>query len=216
MFTSPYSWKKIFVLTTVCLFGMCFVLLTLSFLLINLETESHRYNDLTLVPHTSVALIPGAAILQDGSLSAVLKDRVDAALRLYQAGKADYILVSGDNGTTTYNEVNPVRIYLVESGVPFEHIYLDHAGFDTYSSMYRAKEIFRVGSTTIVTQSFHLPRAVYLARHIGIIAYGYNADDGHYLLKNYIREWFADAKTLLDLLREREPKYLGDTIPISQ
>lgn len=216
MFTPPYSWKKIFILATVCLFGMCFVLLALSFLLINLETESHIYNDLALVPHTSVALIPGAAILLDGSLSPVLKDRVDAALRLYQAGKADNILVSGDNGTTTYNEVNPVRSYLVESGVPFEHIYLDHAGFDTYSSMYRAKEIFRVGSTTIVTQSFHLPRAVYLARHVGIIAYGYNADDGHYLRKNYIREWFADVKTLFDLLREREPKYLGDTIPISQ
>ena len=215
MFTPPHSWKKICIIATLCLFGMCLVLLALSFLLINLETQSHRYNELALVPHTSVALIPGAAILRDGSLSPVLKDRVDAALRLYQAGKADNILVSGDNGTTTYNEVNPVRIYLVESGVPLQHIYLDHAGFDTYSSMYRAKEIFRVGSTTIITQSFHLPRAVYVARHIGIIAYGYNADDGHYLLKNYIRELFADVKTLLDLSWEREPKYLGDIIPIA-
>ena len=216
MFTPPHSWKKICILATLSLFGICLVLLALSFLLINLETQSHRYNELALVPHASVALIPGAAILRDGSLSPVLKDRVDAALRLYQAGKADNILVSGDNGTTTYNEVNPVRIYLVESGVPFERIYLDHAGFDTYSSMYRAKEIFRVGSTTIITQSFHLPRAVYVARHIGIIAYGYNADNGHYLRKNYIREWFADVKTLLDLSREREPKYLGDIIPIAQ
>ena len=216
MFVPPYSWKKICILATFGLIGMFLILLVLSFWLINLQTRSNIYSDLTLVPHTEVALIPGAAILRDGSLSPVLKDRVDAALRLYQAGKADNILVSGDNGTTTYNEVNPVRIYLVESGVPFERIYLDHAGFDTYSSMYRAKEIFRVGSTTIITQSFHLPRAVYVARHIGIIAYGYNADDGHYLLKNYIRELFADVKTLLDLSWEREPKYLGDIIPISQ
>ncbi len=211
-----HIWIKRFTLAVLGMIGMSVVLLTFSFLLIKLQTKGRIYNDLTSVPHTSVALIPGAAILRDGSLSPVLKDRVDAALRLYQAGKADNILVSGDNGTTTYNEVNPVRIYLLQSGVPFAHIYLDHAGFDTYSSMYRAKEIFRVGSTTIITQSFHLPRAVYVARHIGIVAYGYNADDGHYLLKNYIREWFADVKTLLDLLREREPKYLGDTIPIAQ
>ena len=216
MFAPPYSWKKICALVILGLFGMSLVLLVLSFWLINLQTRSNIYRDLTLVPHTEVALIPGAAILRDGSLSPVLKDRVDAALALYRAGKADNILVSGDNGTTTYNEVNPVRIYLTQNGVPFEHVYLDHAGFDTYSSMYRAKEIFRVGSTTIVTQSFHLPRAVYVARHIGIIAYGYNADNGHYLRKNYIREWFADVKTLLDLSREREPKYLGDIIPIAQ
>ena len=216
MFAPPYSWKKICILATLGLIGMFLVLLVLSFWLINLQTRSNIYSDLTLVPHTEVALIPGAAILRDGSLSPVLKDRVDAALALYRAGKADNILVSGDNGTTTYNEVNPVRIYLTQNGVPFEHVYLDHAGFDTYSSMYRAKEIFRVGSTTIVTQSFHLPRAVYVARHIGIIAYGYNADNGHYLRKNYIREWFADVKSLLDLVRGRVPKYLGETIAIPQ
>ena len=124
------------------------------------------------------------------------------------------ILVSGDNSTVSHNEVNPVRLYLLSKGIPDEDIFLDHAGFDTYSSMYRARAIFGISSMLIATQSFHLPRAIFIARELGIDAYGVNADSGHILLRNYVRETFSDEKALFDIVFHTRPKYLGNTIPI--
>ncbi|MCR4306378.1 MAG: YdcF family protein, partial [Candidatus Yonathbacteria bacterium] len=95
-----------------------------------------------------------------------------------------------------------------------QDIFLDHAGFDTYSTMYRARDIFGVTSVLIATQSFHLPRAVFIARRLGIVAYGVNADVGHMLFRNYVREALANEKAVLNLIFHRKPKYLGDTIPI--
>lgn len=125
------------------------------------------------------------------------------------------ILVSGDNSSVTDNEVNPVRLYLLSHGVPDKDIFLDHAGFDTYSSMYRARDIFGVTSILITSQSFHLPRAVFIARELGIQAYGVNADVGHTFFNNYVREVFADEKAVFDLVFHTKPKYLGDPIPIT-
>jgi SanA protein len=161
-----------------------------------------------------VALIPGAAILANGVPSPIFIDRVDTAIELYKAGKVSKILVSGDNSTVSHNEVNPVRLYLLGKGIPDQDIFLDHAGFNTYSSMYRAREIFGVSSMLVATQSFHLPRAVFIARQLGIQAYGVNADTDHILFHNYFREIFADEKAAFDLLFHTKPKYLGDTIPI--
>ena len=194
--------------------GVSLVMLLGTSLLIKEKTDAKIYSDAEKLPHAQVALVPGAAILRNGNISPVFQDRVDAALVLYKTGKVEKILVSGDNSTVAYNEVNPVQTYLIEQGVPGVDIYLDHAGFDTYNSMYRARAIFEVKSVTIVTQSFHLPRSVYIARALGIDAYGYNADSGHYLLKNYIREYVADVKAFIDLAVHRTPKFLGDTIPI--
>ncbi len=182
---------------------------------IGITTKNYIYNDISKAPNAQAALIPGAAVLSNGALSPVLKDRVTAAVRLYDAKKVLKILVSGDNSTVSYNEVNPVRTYLLQKGIPDQDIFLDHAGFDTYSSMYRARDIFEVTSILITTQSFHLPRAVFIARELGITAYGVNADDGHYLLHNYIREIFADEKAVLDLVFHTKPKYLGNQIPIT-
>ena len=125
------------------------------------------------------------------------------------------ILVTGDNGSVAYNEVNPVRRYLLVQGVASEDIFLDHAGFDTYSSMYRARDIFLTDSIVIVTQSFHLPRAIYIARHLGLNAIGFNADKGWYRLRNYNREILADVKAVADLISRRVPKFLGEQIPIT-
>ncbi len=162
-----------------------------------------------------ILFVLGAGVLRDGSLSPILVDRVEAAIRLYVGHKVQKILVTGDNSSIYHNEVNPVRNYLLKNNIPDQDIFLDHAGFDTYSSMYRARDVFQVKSMIIVTQSFHLPRAVFLARALGIEAYGMNADNGNYKISNYVREIFADVKAVIDLVFHRSPKYLGDEIPIT-
>ncbi len=185
------------------------------FLVVNITSKPYIYTTPNELPHAPVAVILGAAILHDGILSPVLRDRVDMAIKLYKAKIVANILVTGDNSSLAYNEVNPVRIYLLQNGIPDKDIFLDHAGFDTYSSMYRARDIFLAKSMIIVSQSFHLPRAVFIARHLGINAYGMSADNGHYLLRNYVREFFADTKAVINLIVNRQPKYLGEEIPLT-
>lgn len=180
------------------------------------ETKSYIYDSVSAVPVAETALVLGAAVLDDGSLSPIFKDRVDTAVSLYVAKKVSKILVSGDNSSLDYNEVNPVKVYLINKGVPGEDIFLDHAGFDTYSSMFRARDIFSVSSVLIVTQSFHLPRSVFIARQLGIDANGVSADVEHILFRNYLREVFANEKALLNLLFNRQPKFLGEEIPVSE
>lgn len=173
------------------------------------------YNDSIDAQEAEAALIPGAAVFPSGALSPIFLDRVDAALSLYEAKKVKKILVSGDNSTVTHNEVNPVRLYLLDHGVLDQDIFLDHAGFDTYSSMYRARDIFGVTSMLITTQSFHLPRAVFIARTLGVDARGMRADVGTVLFRNYLREILANEKAVLNLFFHTKPKYLGEKIPIT-
>jgi SanA protein len=167
------------------------------------------------LPHEPVAIILGAAVSPSGVPSSVLEDRIVAAVALYKEGKVDKILMSGANPTITNNEVDPVRTILIEDGVPTQDIFLDHAGFNTYSSMYRAKVVFEISSAIIVSQEFHLPRAVYIARSLGIDAYGFPADRGTYALRNYAREMLARPYAFINLFIHRVPKYLGSTIPIT-
>ena len=196
-------------------FGLILGFILTANALIYAETKPYIYNDPAEAPVAEVALIPGAPVFPSGALTSIFKDRVDMAIRLYEAKKVSKILVSGDNSTVSHNEVNPVRRYLIERGIPEKDIFLDHAGFDTYSSMYRARDIFGVTSVLITSQSFHLPRAVFIARGLGIEAYGVNADVGQALFSNTVREVFADEKAVLNLAFNRTPKFLGDTIPIS-
>lgn len=193
-----------------------FLFILLSNILVHFSSASHIYENIEEAEVVETAIVLGAAIYSDGDLSPIYKDRVDTAFELYQAGKVSKILASGDNSTVEHNEVNPVRNYLLARGIPDADIYLDHAGFDTYSTMYRARDIFEVSSVIIVTQSFHLPRAVFIARALGIDAYGVPADDGSLKISNYIREIFANEKAILNIVLQRKPKYLGDTIPIGE
>ncbi|OGZ00466.1 MAG: hypothetical protein A2946_00440 [Candidatus Liptonbacteria bacterium RIFCSPLOWO2_01_FULL_53_13] len=195
--------------------GILLALIVITNAIIYLSTRSYMYAGAKDAPNAQAAVIPGAAVLKNGALSPIFKDRVDAAIGLYRENKVSKILVSGDNSTVSYNEVNPVRNYLLEKGVPDRDIFLDHAGFDTYSTMYRARDIFGIASMLIATQSFHLPRAVFIARNLGITAYGVNADNGASLLRNYIREALANVKAMLNLMLDRKPKYLGEKIPIA-
>jgi SanA protein len=197
------------------IFVLVAVVFTISYLVINAGSSAYIYRDANRLPHAQVAVIPGAAILQNGDLSPVLKDRVDMAITIYQKGIVDKILVTGDNSSLSYNEVKPVKDYLLKNGIPEQNIFLDHAGFDTYSSMYRARDVFLIKSMIVVSQAFHLPRAVYIARYLGITTYGIVADRGHYLFYNNIREIFGDVKALDNLLFDRQPKYLGKQIPIT-
>ena len=179
------------------------------------STKDYIYDEVAEVTPVETVLIPGAAVTTKGALSPIFTDRVNTAIALYKEGKVSKILVSGDNSTLSYNEVNPVRLYLLAEGIKEADIYLDHAGFDTYSTMYRARDVFGVTSVVISTQSFHLPRAVFIARTLGLEAVGINADDGNILQKNYNRELLANVKALIDLILAREPKYLGEPIPIT-
>ncbi len=197
----------IFLIIVTSIFAVNLIICTVS--------SPHIFNEVSVAPDVETAVIPGAAVLSNGGLSPILKDRVDMAVQLYKLKKVSKILVSGDNSTVSHNEVNPVRIYLLDKGVLDQDIFLDHAGFNTYSTMYRARDIFKVNSILIVSQSFHLPRAVFIARSLGINAYGVNADAGHILFKNYVREVFANEKAVINLMFGTKPKYLGAEIPIT-
>ena len=139
------------------------------------------------------------------------------ALELYQAGKAEKIIVSGDHGQANYDEVNVMKAYLMDKGVPRTDIFMDHAGFDTFDSMVRAKEIFQVKSLLVSTQELHMSRALYIARRIGIDAYGYPSPDKeiYSMQKLNFREKLASLKAVLDTdILRREPKFGGEAIPI--
>lgn len=139
-------------------------------------------------------------------------------LEVYQSGAVPKIIVSGDNGTRHYNEVDAMRNYLMERGVPAEDIFMDHAGFNTYDSMVRAKEVFQVERAVVVTQRQHLLRSLYIARRVGLSACG--VDAGGYneieMRQQFWREALARVKAVLQCeITKPQPKYLGDPIPVS-
>ncbi|MDR1701671.1 MAG: YdcF family protein [Sporomusaceae bacterium] len=168
-------------------------------------------------PQADAVIILGAFVYGNDRPSPVLEDRLDYGYALYRAGKTTKIIVSGDHGTKYYDEVNAMKNYLIAKGVPRQDIFMDHAGFNTYDSMYRAKEIFGVKTLLISTQEFHIDRAVYIARQLGIDAYGYPSEDKEiYEMKQLkLRESLARVKAFWDAdVIHRNPQYLGEAIPI--
>jgi SanA protein len=180
-----------------------------------ISTRPYIYAAADEAPATQAAMILGASVLPNEQLSGILKERVDKAIELYQTHKVAKILMTGDDSTVSYNEVEPVRRYLLAAGVAPQDIFLDHAGFDTYSSMYRARDVFDVTSVTIVSQPFHLPRAVYIARSLGLEAVGVEAGTGEPYFYNSLREIPASIKAGFDLMLYRIPEYLGPQFPIT-
>ncbi len=207
------TWKNFFIVLSIGFLWLGTFILATN-LSIYLSTKQYIFDESSAAPVAQTVLIPGAAVSADGELTPIFIDRVDLAIELYEAKKVTKILVSGDNSTLSYNEVSPVRTYLLNSDIPEADIFLDHAGFDTYSSMYRARDIFGVTSVLISTQEFHLPRAVFIARKLGLEAYGVNADVGYIFKRNYIRELLANEKAIIDLFWNRKPKFLGEQILI--
>lgn len=169
------------------------------------------------VPQKEVALVLGAKVYNDGRLSDMFRDRIDTAVGLYKAGKVKKILVSGDHGTKEYDEVNAAKDYILQQDVPGADIFLDYAGFDTYDSVYRARDVFQAKSMIIVTQKYHLPRALYIADGLGADAVGVGADLRAYGGQDArdFRERFAVVKAWLDVTLQSKPKYLGKPVPVS-
>ncbi len=163
-------------------------------------------------------IVPGALVYEDGRPSAMLKDRLDMAIKIYERGSAKRIIVSGDHGQADYDEVNSMRQYLLDAGIAAEAIFMDHAGFDTYDTLYRAQAVFGVDRAIITTQDFHLYRALYIGEQLGLDIQGVACiyPDWYQSPGYRFREYFARFKAFLDCeVLHASPTYTGPTIPIS-
>ncbi len=164
-------------------------------------------------------LVLGAGLTPDGSPSSMLQERLDFAIDAYNAGCTDRLLMSGDHGSDDHDEVHAMKSYAAAHGVPENCILLDHAGFSTYESMYRARDIFGCEKILIITQEYHLYRAIYDARRLGLEADGVASDKFIYnpllVAKNNGREYLARCKDFIWCILQPEPTYLGEAIPIN-
>lgn len=160
-------------------------------------------------------VVLGASVKKDKP-SPMLEDRLKEAVELYNNKKAPKILVSGDHIDDNYNEVDVMKNYLIEQGIPSEDIFMDHLGISTYDSILRAKRIFKANRVIVVTQKYHLYRALYIAKDINLKAYGISADERRYIGQNKrdLRELFARIKDFVKCLLKEEPTNLGEVTPI--
>jgi vancomycin permeability regulator SanA len=174
---------------------------------------SHHVYDLAAVPAEPVALVLGAEVYADGTPSPFLAARLDLAGRLFEAGKVRAVLVSGDHGRWAYDEPGAMRRYLIARGVPGEKVVEDHAGFDTYDSCQRARRVFGVQRMIVVTQSFHVDRAVTLCRQAGLDAVGVGDRSVRRFRvawwRGSVREDLAAVKAVYDVVTGRNPVFLG-------
>ena len=162
-------------------------------------------------------LVLGCGLEADGSPSPMLHDRLQQGVALYQKEAAPKLLVSGDHGREEYDEVNAMKRFAEEQGIPSEDVFMDHAGFSTYESVYRARDIFQVRRMVIVTQEYHLSRALYIAKRLGIEAWGVPADPRTYSGQTArdLREILARDKDFLTCILKPKPTYLGTAIPVN-
>lgn len=173
----------------------------------------------TLPKKVDAIIVLGAGVREDGTPSDILTDRLSTSLDILNMGVEGKLLLSGDHGREGYNEVGTMKDYILKnSDIKEKDIFLDHAGFSTYDSIYRAKDIFKVESALIVTNEYHLPRALYLAEKLGIDAYGYTSDKREYYYMDAYkkRERIAQLKDFLFVnVLKPEPKFLGESIPVN-
>lgn len=172
----------------------------------------------TQISDADCIIVLGCRVWSDNTPSAMLSDRLKRGVELYKAGAAPKLLMSGDHGREDYDEVNVMRKYAEEEGVDSKNIFTDHAGFSTYETMYRAKEVFKAKKVIIVTQSYHLYRAVYDAEKLGLEAVGVVSYERDYDSKQpyrYVREIAARCKDFIYCIFKPNPTYLGEVIPIN-
>ena len=209
--------KKIFkILIAIAIIGVILVLSINFYVIGTVKEKMIKDDDYSSLKNMDCILILGAGIWGD-SPSPMLQDRLDEGIKLYNEGVAPKIIMSGDHGREEYDEVNIMKEYAIEQGVPSEDIFMDHAGFSTYESIYRAKEIFDADNIVIVTQEYHLYRALYIADKLDINAYGINSDPRQYSgqLFREIREILARNKDFINCIIKPKPTYLGESIPVS-
>lgn len=208
--------KKIFVV-----FAAVAVFVAAALLIVNFAVKSFsKASVFTLEENSATAdciLILGCGVRADGTPSNMLEDRLKAGISLYKSGAAPKIIMSGDHGRESYDEVNLMKSYAVLQGVPSSDIFMDHAGFSTYESMYRARDIFMAESVIVVTQKYHLYRAIYDGKKLGLSVTGVCADLRTYRGDFYreTREVLARNKDFFYCLFTPKPTYLGEAIPVS-
>jgi SanA protein len=164
------------------------------------RTHDHTTDDPAALAPAQVAIVPGSLVRPDGTLGAVVQERVDAAVALYDAGTVDALLLSGDNGTASYNEPDTMRDAVLAAGVPPEDVFTDYAGFNTWHTMKRARDVFGVDTAIVVTQDFHVARAVDLGRAAGLDVAGLAVGDGS--LRASTRELLARVRGFGETLLE--------------
>jgi len=201
--------KKIILASVIGLVLIIFVILGVE-AIFQKQTSSLIYGEITDIPPAKTVIILGASVHADGKLSPILQDRVDTAIKLYENGKVENFLVTGDHRSDDYNEVAAMVGYLEKNGIDKNIISADHAGLDTYDSMYRAGKLFEIESAIVVTQKFHLPRTLFIAKNLGFDYRGFAADQRAYQTEYRLkqREKLANLKALWEVLLKKKPRTL--------
>lgn len=206
------------VFAAICVIGLVYAVSVDSYIRSSSEKQILSVEDAAKAGDTDCILVLGAGVHGE-TLSHMLEDRVKTGISLYKAGASPKILMSGDHGRTDYDEVNAMKNYAKNEGVASSDIFMDHAGFSTYESLIRAKEIFGAKKIIIVSQKYHLYRALYIARYLGLDAVGVDAQLRPYAadtnIFNTLREFLARNKDFLYVRLHPAPTYLGDAIPIN-
>ena len=212
--------KKTFIkLVKIFLFFIIFSAFSifLSNKLVEKNAQGKIYSETTNIPKNNVGLVLGTSkLLRNGRINLYYKYRLNAAIELFKSHKINFIVISGDNGSKSYDEPTDFKNDLIKAGIPENKIFLDYAGFRTLDSVVRIKEIFSQNSVTIISQQFHNERAIYLAEHFNINAIGFNAKgiSGKYGLRVQLREYLARVKVFVDIVFNVEPKFLGQKIEV--
>lgn len=212
---------KIIIIIASILLGLAILSAAVVFSLNAMVKSSTKDNilsveDAAALENVDCILVLGCGIHDDGSPSAMLHDRLRRGVELYEAGAAPKLLMSGDHGRKGYDEVDTMKSFAVEAGIPAQDVFMDHAGFSTYESMVRAKEIFQAEKIIIVTQEYHLYRSIYIAEQLGLEAYGVSSNYRRYRNQDKMntREVLARVKDVFSCIFWPEPTYLGETIPV--
>ena len=210
--------KKIIIYTIVLVSMIVGVVLAVdTYIRVSTSSRIVDGGDYSRLSKVDCILVLGAGVWGDKP-SPILEDRLLESISAYESGVADKIIMTGDHGRKDYDEVNIMKEFVVSRGIPSDNVFMDHAGFSTYESMYRAKEIFGVKKVVIVTQKYHLHRALYIAKQLGMDAYGVSADPRKYAgqLQREVREVLARNKDFVMCIFKPKPTYLGKAIFVSK
>lgn len=214
---SPTVKRILWIVACILLLLLCFLFCINAYVKGSTDDRILSLEEAAGLEDADCILVLGCLVRSDGTPSDMLADRLAYGVALYESGVYDRLLMSGDHGTEDYDEVNAMKQYAVERGVPSSSVFMDHAGFSTYESIYRAKEVFGARRIVIVTQEYHLYRALYIARALGVEAYGVAAD-----ARSYRNQWQRDAREVLARNKDfwlgickPSPTYLGTPVDLS-
>lgn len=209
--------KKKIIKIAAAVFIFVLIVIIVCNILVSSSTKNSVYDNPQNIPYKKVGLLLGTSkYLKNGRINQYWKNRIDATVELYKLKKIKFVIISGDNGKSTYDEPTDMKNELVKLGIPASVIFLDYAGFRTFDSMIRAQKIFSQQSFTVISQRFHNERAINIGQHYGIEAIGYNAKDvsANKGFKTNLREIFARVKLFIDFAIDKQPKFLGEKVEI--